>query len=99
MLSIGLFRCVLGNFRKIYNIVDDDPAPRAEVFEYARNLVEKKWPRQVKLVEKAETFIPTVNLGGEKRVSNTRMTKELGVSLIHPSYRSGLQSIIDRMDG
>ncbi|KAM7516614.1 hypothetical protein LguiA_006197 [Lonicera macranthoides] len=85
---------------KIYNIVDDDPAPRAEVFEYARNLVEKKWPpRQVKQAEKAETFIPMVNLGGEKRVSNTRMKKELGVSLIHPSYRSGLQSIIDHMDG
>ncbi|KAJ8567194.1 hypothetical protein K7X08_019402 [Anisodus acutangulus] len=31
--------------RKIYNVVDDDPAPREQVlFKFATNLVEKKWP-------------------------------------------------------
>ncbi|GLJ20145.1 hypothetical protein SUGI_0365700 [Cryptomeria japonica] len=29
---------------KVYNVVDDDPAPRAEVFSYALSLLETKWP-------------------------------------------------------
>jgi nucleoside-diphosphate-sugar epimerase len=81
----------------IYNIVDDDPAPRDEVFEYARKLVENKLGTQIKKNLNAEesSLTRTVNFRGEKRVSNRRMKEELGVSLIHSSYKSGLQSIID----
>ncbi|KAG5624055.1 hypothetical protein H5410_009273 [Solanum commersonii] len=32
---------------KIYNVVDDDPAPREQVFKFARNLVEEKWPGHI----------------------------------------------------
>lgn len=87
-------------FRRVYNIVDDEPAPREEVFEYARDLVEKKWPGWIKhsSEEKESSVIVKEDLSGEKRVSNARMKKELGVRLLHPSYRSGLQSIIDQMD-
>lgn len=80
-------------FRKIYNIVDDDPAPRAQVFAFARDLIEKKWPNHIK-----ESVFPGSARQAEKRVSNARMKKELGVTLLHPTYRSGLQSIIDNMD-
>ncbi|EMS56053.1 hypothetical protein TRIUR3_22110 [Triticum urartu] len=30
--------------RKIYNVVDDDPAPRSEVFAFAQSLIEKRYP-------------------------------------------------------
>ncbi|XP_022962564.1 uncharacterized protein LOC111462962 [Cucurbita moschata] len=36
--------------RRVYNIVDGDPArsgPREEVFSYSQDLVEKKWPDKV----------------------------------------------------
>lgn len=85
----------------MYNIVDDDPAPREEVFTYARDLIEKKWPGYIKWSPELEEALVTVKkegLVGEKRVSNARMKKELGVRLLHPSYRSGLQSIIDQME-
>ena len=88
-------------FRRVYNIVDDDPAPREEVFEYARNLIDKKWPGQIKWHTDKEDSIVTVKKEGsssEKRVSNARMKKELGVTLLHPSYRTGLESIIDQME-
>ncbi|CBI19752.3 uncharacterized protein LOC100247218 [Vitis vinifera] len=78
---------------KIYNIVDDDPAPRAQVFAFARDLIEKKWPNHIK-----ESVFPGSARQAEKRVSNARMKKELGVTLLHPTYRSGLQSIIDNME-
>lgn len=87
-------------FRKVYNIVDDDPAPREEVFAYAQNLIEKKWPGQITRIPKQEESLATVKKKGfaaEKRVSNARMKKELGVRLLHPSYRTGLKSIIDQM--
>ncbi|CAK9312682.1 unnamed protein product [Citrullus colocynthis] len=85
--------------RRVYNIVDDDPAPREEVFSYARDLVEKKWPRKLSTLSKqVEASVITNGSGrGDKRVCNVRMKRELGVSLVYPSYKSGLQSIIDQM--
>lgn len=86
--------------RVVYNIVDDDPAPREEVFEYARKLVEKKWPglNLRHLEQKDLSIVKTRNARGEKRVSNALMKKELGVQLLYPDYRSGLQSIIDQIE-
>ncbi|KAL2318789.1 hypothetical protein Fmac_032665 [Flemingia macrophylla] len=83
---------------EVYNIVDDDPAPREEVFEYAMKLVEKKWPElKLRSVEQRQKEMPIVNPRGEKRVSNDRMKRELGVQLLYPDYRSGLNSIIDNI--
>ncbi|XWS14537.1 hypothetical protein CRYUN_Cryun35bG0018300 [Craigia yunnanensis] len=87
--------------RRIYNIVDDDPASRKEVFAYALDLIEKKWPSLIKEItspERAESFVQKATLRGEKQVSNARMKKELAVQLLYPSYKSGLQSIIDQME-
>ncbi|KAL5072060.1 hypothetical protein RYX36_022947 [Vicia faba] len=85
--------------RVIYNIVDDDPAPREEVFEYARKLLEKKWPglNLQPLEQKEWSIVKSRNERGEKRVSNALMKKELGVQLLYPDYRSGLKSIIDQI--
>ncbi|KAJ6405820.1 hypothetical protein OIU84_013731 [Salix udensis] len=87
--------------RGIYNIVDDDPAPREEVFTYAEDLIKKKWPGRTKCSSNsASAASPTKkdDSRGDKRVSNMRMKRELGVRLLHPSYRSGLLSIIDQME-
>ncbi|XP_024975952.1 uncharacterized protein LOC112513807 isoform X2 [Cynara cardunculus var. scolymus] len=78
----------------IYNIVDDDPAPRTEVFSFARKLIGETWMKEV---DTNESFSGERSLRGEKRVVNARMKKELGVRLFHPSYRSGLQSISDQV--
>ncbi|KAJ4965114.1 hypothetical protein NE237_016963 [Protea cynaroides] len=87
---------------KIYNVVDDDPAPRAEVFAFARTLVQEKWPDRIKqgpLPDEAQAVIQKQTTGGgEKRVWNARIKNELGVRLLHPTYKSGLQSIIESMD-
>ncbi|XP_039041747.1 uncharacterized protein LOC120180503 [Hibiscus syriacus] len=86
--------------RRIYNIVDDDPASRKEVFAYALDLVEKKWHSLTKETthERAESFGQKASLRGEKRVSNAHMKNELAVQLLYPSYKSGLQSIVDQME-
>ncbi|KAF6144162.1 hypothetical protein GIB67_004835 [Kingdonia uniflora] len=80
---------------RIYNIVDDEPAPRAEVFDYARCLVEKKWPGLIKSSSStSRSMIQQKTKGGEKRVLNARIKNELGVRLLHPTYRSGLDNIL-----
>ncbi|KAK2987484.1 hypothetical protein RJ640_012143, partial [Escallonia rubra] len=76
---------------KIYNIVDDDPASRIEVFKFAQNLVEKKWPGQVKqstTPDIVESSLSEGTLRGEKRVSNARVKRELGLRLLHPRFVS-----------
>lgn len=68
---------------------------RAEVFAFALELIERKWPG---LIDPAAFSMDTTQPnGGQKRVSNSRIKKELGVRLLYPSYRSALQSIIDHM--
>ncbi|GJN06223.1 hypothetical protein PR202_ga23928 [Eleusine coracana subsp. coracana] len=84
--------------RKIINVVDDDPAPRAEVFAFARSLIESRYPDLIsESVEVDSTGFGSCDrvIPAEKRVSNARLKQELGVKLLHPTYRSGLQSILD----
>uniref|UniRef100_A0A0E0MU88 NAD-dependent epimerase/dehydratase domain-containing protein n=1 Tax=Oryza rufipogon TaxID=4529 RepID=A0A0E0MU88_ORYRU len=79
--------------RKIYNVVDDDPAPRSEVFAFAGSLVERKHPGLI-----MDSVVPATQdriVAAEKRVSNVRLKEELGVRLLHPTYKSGLQSILE----
>lgn len=91
---------------RIYNVVDDEPASRTEVFSYARSLICDKWP------SKMEKLMETENLGAsyvkeevkslqrypEKRVLNKRLKEDLKVELIYPSYKSGLKAVIDKLD-
>ncbi|WCJ35234.1 NAD(P)-binding Rossmann-fold superfamily protein [Euphorbia peplus] len=88
------------SFRRIYNVVDDDPASREQVFAYAEELVEKKWSGWVKKSASSERVLAYEKDSSrdEKRVRNGRMKRELGVELIYRSYRSGLLSIIDQMN-
>ncbi|KAF8724131.1 hypothetical protein HU200_021146 [Digitaria exilis] len=83
--------------RKIFNVVDDDPAPRAEVFAFARSLMEGRPDliTETPGVNSTESDFQERIVPAEKRVSNARLKKELGVKLLHPTYRSGLQSILD----
>ncbi|KAL6627653.1 hypothetical protein ACP70R_031379 [Stipagrostis hirtigluma subsp. patula] len=84
--------------RKIFNVVDDDPAPRAEVFAFARSLIQSRYPDLItEPTDVSSTgFDSQVRIiPAEKRVSNARLKQELGVKLLHPTYRSGLQSILD----
>ena len=78
--------------------MDDDPSPRSKVFSFAEDLIEEKWPGKIREKSRKDSAGMTRENGdikGEKRVSNTRLKEELKVKLLHPSYRSGLQSILD----
>lgn len=78
----------------IYNVCDDDPAPPWEVVEYAAELLSVAPPpavpfEQAQLSDMARSFYDD-----NKRVRNDRIKRELGVRLIYPDYRAGLQAIL-----
>eukprot|EP01018_Ginkgo_biloba_P008468 Gb_15323 [translate_table: standard] len=90
---------------KIYNVVDDDPTPRVEVFSFAKSLLEKKWPSKLwganEIGTMASNTNAEVNISTnivEKRVCNKRLKDELKVKLLYPNYRLGLESIIESIE-
>lgn len=79
-----------GSFR-VYNVVDDDPSPRAKVMSYARRLLQGT---SVDDDDLSDTNLSTSNgQASEKRVSNSRVKAELQVEFLYPSFRSGLEAI------
>ncbi|XP_066305979.1 uncharacterized protein [Miscanthus floridulus] len=100
---VDIYQAVLASMsircaRKIFNVVDNDPAPRAEVFAFARSLIQRRYPDLItETIDDKSTGLDyqEIIVRAEKLVSNARMKQELGVNLLHPTYRSGLQSILD----
>jgi len=71
----------------VWNVVDDDPAPRSEVLAYAASLLGLPAPQRT----------PQAGAGAgaaDKRVSNGKIKKLLQVALLYPSYREGLRSVL-----
>lgn len=84
----------------IYNVCDNEPAPPAEVTEYACHLVGKEPPpiEDFDIVKERMTPMGLSFWTDNRRVDNTRIRKELGVKLRYPDYRAGLQAIFAEED-
>lgn len=80
---------------QIYNVCDDEAVPSHEVLAYACELLGVETPpltpyAQAELSPMARSFY-----SDNKRVRNDKIKKNLGVSLLHPDYRSGLRACLD----
>jgi nucleoside-diphosphate-sugar epimerase len=76
----------------IFNVTDDLPAPPQDVIAYGAELLGVPCPPPSDpqdLSPMARSFYAE-----SKRVSNTRMKSELGVSLAYPTYVEGLKAIV-----
>jgi nucleoside-diphosphate-sugar epimerase len=84
---------------RIYNLCDDDPAPPAEVTEFACALLAVEPPPLVPFEVAARTMSPMALSfwDDDRRVSNRRIKQELGVSLRYPDYRAGLAALAATM--
>ncbi|MGX0974665.1 nucleoside-diphosphate-sugar epimerase [Roseovarius sp. MBR-51] len=78
----------------IYNLCDDDPAPPQDVIGHAAELLGLPLPEEVAFDEAEMTPMARSFYAESKRVSNHRIKEELGVELIYPDYRSGLQALL-----
>lgn len=77
----------------IYNVCDDDPAPPAEVVDYACGLLGVPPPPLVPFAQAELSPMARSFYRDNRRVSNRRIKEELGVSLAYPDYRAGLKAI------
>ncbi|NMM44864.1 SDR family oxidoreductase [Rhodospirillaceae bacterium KN72] len=81
-----------------YNCCDDDPAPPQEVIAYACELMGVEPPPEIPFEEAELSPMARSFYADNKRVSNDRIKRELGVDLLWPSYRSALKTLHDLSD-
>lgn len=77
-----------------YNVCDDDPAPPEDVIAYAAELLGVPIPPAEDFETAEMTPMARSFYAESKKVSNARIKKELGVALIYPSYRAGLDALL-----
>ncbi len=83
---------------RIYNVVDDEPAPPHEVTLHACRLLGVEPPPRVPFEEAGLSSMARSFYGESKRVSNRRIREELGWEPRYPTYREGLAALAARMD-
>ena len=83
----------------IYNLCDDEPAPAAEVTAYAAGLMGLEPPPETPFDPKNLSPAAQRFWAECKRVSNARAKAELGWRPAYPTYREGLQAILEEERG
>lgn len=81
----------------VYNVCDDDAAPPQDVIAHACALLGVEPPPEVPWDQAKASLSPMALsfYADNKRVSNDRIKRELGVALRHPTYREGLRAILE----
>ena len=78
----------------IYNVCDDDPAPPQDVLAYAARLLGLDPPPEIPFDQADLSPMARSFYAESKRVANDRIKSELGVHLIYPTYRAGLNALL-----
>ncbi|SLN27941.1 NAD dependent epimerase/dehydratase family protein [Pseudoruegeria aquimaris] len=78
----------------IYNLCDDDPAPPEDVIEEAARLLGVPVPPAEDFATAEMTPMARSFYAESKRVRNDRIKGELGVRLKYPTYKEGLQALL-----
>lgn len=82
-----------------YNVCDNVPAPPQDVIGYAAELLGLPLPPEVAFDEADMSPMARSFYAESKKVDNSRIKNELGVELLYPDYRTGLQDLLKRETG
>ncbi len=85
----------------IFNVADDEPALPSDVVAYAAQLLGVAPPPELTW-EQAQTALSPMALSfyaDNKKVDNTRLKQELGVTLLYPNFRVGLSALLQERMG
>jgi nucleoside-diphosphate-sugar epimerase len=80
-------------FDGIVNVTDDAPSPPEDVIAFAAELLRLPLPPAIPLDAADLSPMARSFYAENKRVSNARMRRGLGVTLAYPTYREGLQAL------
>lgn len=78
----------------VYNVCDDDPAPPEDVLSYAAHLLGLPDPPAIPYETAQMSPMARSFYAESKRVRNERIKSELGVRLLYPTYREGLEGLL-----
>lgn len=81
---------------EIYNVSDDEPAPPQDLIAYAAELMGVPPPPEVAFEDANLSAMARSFYEANRRVSNARLKGDLGVRLLHPTYRDGLRAIAEQ---
>ena len=91
-----IHKAASGHAPPIVNVTDDEPTPSAELLEFAAELIGCNLPAEESYANASQTMSAMGQSfwSENRRVSNRLLCKELGYTLLHPNYRSGLQDCL-----
>ena len=78
----------------IYNVCDDEPAPPQDVVAFAAELAGIEPPPELDFATATLSPMARSFYADNRRVSNARIKRELGVRLAFPTYREGLRALL-----
>lgn len=79
----------------IYNVCDDNPAPPEDVIGFAAELLNLPLPPAVDFETAEMTEMARSFYAESKRTDNARLSRELGVRLLYPDYKTGLTALFN----
>ncbi|MFN4057750.1 MAG: SDR family oxidoreductase [Roseinatronobacter sp.] len=79
---------------RIWNLVDDTPAPPQDVLRFAADLIGLPHPPDVSFDEADLSPMARAFYADSKRVRNDRIKQELGLQFLYPDYQTGLRAIL-----
>jgi len=79
---------------RIYNVSDDEPAPPQDVIAFAAKLLQMPPPPEIAFQNADLSPMAASFFGENKRVSNARLHRDLGIDLKYPTYRQGLKALL-----
>jgi NAD dependent epimerase/dehydratase family len=84
-----------GGSHGVFNVADDEPAPPGDPIVFAAQLLGRDPPAEIPFAEAAPSLSPlALSFWQEcRRVKNDKLKRELGVSLLFPTYREGLRAL------
>lgn len=76
-----------------FNLSDDEPAPPQDLVTYAARLMGVPPPPEVPFEQASMTEMARSFYSDNKRVSSKAIKEALGIELLYPTYREGLEAI------
>ncbi len=85
----------------IFNVADDEPSPPSDPIVFAAQLLGRDSPPEIPFAEAAPSMSPMgLSFWQEcRRVKNDKLKRELGVTLLYPTYREGLRALFAEEQG
>ena len=85
------------NAAGIFNIADDEPSSPEDPIVFAAELLGRDPPPKVSFEEAAPSMSPMALSFWQdcRRARNDKLKRDLGVTLMYPTYREGLRALLD----